>query len=133
MLRVPRTYKAFAAMMAQCLTKLKVRAATGSAMLLNVIKNDVREKLPLGTKLIGTSTKAALKNIRDYVQDFSPVGTPQQFKSIAFVIGAVSVGNPGMENDLNVDESICIASTGLSAACVCSKVCKAYEEHWGVV
>lgn len=133
MLRVPRTYKAFAAMMAQCLTKLKVRAATGSAMLLNVIKNDVRERLPLGTKVIGTSTKAALKNIRDYVQDFSPVGTPQQFKSIAFVIGAVSVGNPGMENDLNVDELICIASTGLSAACVCSKVCKAYEEHWGVV
>lgn len=49
MLRVPRTYKTFAAMMAQCLTKLKVRAAEGSAILLNVIKNDVRERLPLGT------------------------------------------------------------------------------------
>ena len=71
--------------------------------------------------------------MREYVQDFSPIGTPQQFKSIAFVIGAVSVGNPGMENDLDVDESICIASTGLSAACVCSKICLAYEEHWGVV
>ena len=102
-------------------------------MLLNVIKNDVRERLPLGTKLIGTSSMAELRPIGEYVEKFSPAGTPEQFKSIAFVIGAVSVGNPGMENDLGVDESICIASTGLSAACVCSKVCQAYERHWGVV
>ena len=68
MLRVPRTYKTFAAMMAQCLTKLKVRAAEGSAILLNVIKNDVREKLPLGTKLIGTSSKAELKTFAEYVE-----------------------------------------------------------------
>ena len=26
-------------------------------------------------------------------------------------------------NDLGIDDSICIASMGLSAACVCSKVC----------
>ena len=56
MLRVPRTFKTFAAMMAQCLTKLKVRAATGSAVLLNVVKNDIHSRLPLGTKLIGTSS-----------------------------------------------------------------------------
>ena len=42
------------------------------------------------------------------------------------------MGNPGMENDY-VSESICIASCGLSAACVCSKLCAAYEEHWGVI
>ena len=133
MLRVPRTYKTFAAMMAQCLTKLKIRAAQGSAVLLNVIKNDVREQLPLGTMLVGTSSKAELRPMRDYVADFSPVGTPQQFKSICFVIGAVSIGNPGQENDLDVDTSISIASCGLSAACVCSKVCESYEQHWGVV
>ena len=115
------------------MTKLKIRAATGSAVLLNVIKNDVRSKLPLGTKLIGTSSMAELKPISEYVQKFSPAGTPEQFKSICYVIGAVSVGNPGMENDLGVDESICIASCGLSAACVCSKVCEAYENHWGVI
>ena len=76
---------------------------------------------------------AELKTMGEYVQEFSPAGTKEQFKSIAFVIGAVSVGNPGMENDLSVDQSICIASQGLSAACVCSKVCQAYENHWGVV
>ena len=133
MLRVPRTFKTFAAMKAQCLTKLKVRAATGSAVLLNVVKNDIHARLPLGTKLIGTSSKAELKSMAEYAQEFSPVGTPEQFKSIAFVIGAVSVGNPGMENDLNVDAAVSIASTGLSAACVCSKVCQAYEDHWGVI
>ena len=68
MLRVPRTYKTFAALMAQCLTKLKVRAAEGSAVLLNVIKNDVRERLPLGTKIIGTSSKAALKSMAEYAE-----------------------------------------------------------------
>ncbi len=46
---------------------------------------------------------AELKTMGEYVQEFSPVGTKEQFKSIAFVIGAVSVGNPGMENDLGVD------------------------------
>ena len=123
MLRVPRTYKTFAALMAQCLTKLKVRSAQGSAVLLNVIKNDVRSKLPLGTMVIGTSSMAALKPMSEYVEQFSPAGTPSHLKSIAYVIGAVSVGNPGMENDLGIDDSICIASQGLSAACVCSKLC----------
>ena len=120
-------------MMAQCLTKLKVRAATGSALLLNIVKNDVRDRLPLGCNFIGTSSMAALKPIAEYVQQLSPAGTDEHFKSIAYVIGAVSVGNPGMENDLGIDESICIASCGLSAACVCSKVCEAYENHWGVI
>ena len=133
MLRVPRTFRTFSAMMAQCLTKLKVRAATGSATLLNVVKNPLRDHLPLGIKLIGTSSKAALKPMSEYVAQFSPQGTPEHFKSICYVIGAVSVGNPGMENDFEIDESICIASQGLSAACVCSKVCMAYEQHWGIL
>ena len=77
MLRVPRTFKTFAAMMAQCLTKLKVRAATGSAVLLNVVKNDIHARLPLGTKLIGTSSKAELKSMAEYAQEFSPIGTPE--------------------------------------------------------
>ena len=77
MLRVPRTYKTFAAMMAQCLTKFKVRAATGSATLLNVIKNDVRSRLPIGTKIIGTSSKAQLKTMSEYVEQFSGTGTPE--------------------------------------------------------
>ena len=84
--------------------------------------------MPLGIKIVGTSCKAELKPMKDYVQELSG-DTP---KSIAFVVGAVSVGNPGMENDY-VETSISIASCGLSAACVCTKICYAYEQHWGVV
>ena len=70
--------------------------------------------------------------MRQYVQELSPANTPEWSKPICYVIGAVSVGNPGMEND-SVHNSICIASCGLSAACVCAKLCGAYEEHWKVV
>ena len=114
--------------MAHCLTKLKVRSKTSSHSLLQVIKNPVKDHLPLGIKIIGTSSKADLKSMSQYAQELSG-GTP---KSIAFVIGAVSVGNPGMENDY-VDSCISIASCGLSAACVCAKVCCAYEQLWGVI
>ena len=133
MMRVPRTFKRFSALMAQCLTKLKIRAATGSQTLMNVIKNPVNQHLPIGTKIIGTSSKAELKTMREYVEQFSPKDTKQYSRPIAYVIGAVSVGNPGMENDFGIDEAICIASTGLSAACVCTKLCTAYEQHWEVV
>lgn len=70
--------------------------------------------------------------MREYVNKYSPVDTPLWSKPICYVIGAVSVGNPGMENGY-VHESICIASCGLTAACVCAKLCAAYEEHWQVV
>lgn len=67
--------------------------------MLSVIKNPVTDHLPIGCKIIGTSTKATLKPMKEYVQQFSPVGTNNWSKPIAFVIGAVSVGNPGMDND----------------------------------
>ena len=131
-LAIPRTFREFSALMAQCLTKLKVRALHGSQTLLSVVKNPVTDHLPIGIKIIGTSSKAELKTMQAYVEQFSPKGTSEWSKPICFVIGAVSVGNPGMENDY-VQESICIASQGLSAACVCHKLCRAYEKHWNVV
>ena len=82
--------------MAQCLTKYKVRAASGSAMLMSIVKNPVTDHLPIGTKIIGTSSMAELKTMSEYVEHFSSVGTPSWSKPICYVIGAVSVGNPGM-------------------------------------
>ena len=68
MLRVPRTYKSFAALMAQCLTKLKVRAAAGSTTLLNVVKNPITDYLPTGIQIVGTSSKAELKSMKEYTE-----------------------------------------------------------------
>eukprot|EP00351_Strombidinopsis_sp_SopsisLIS2011_P003263 CAMPEP_0116883094 /NCGR_PEP_ID=MMETSP0463-20121206/15538_1 /TAXON_ID=181622 /ORGANISM="Strombidinopsis sp, Strain SopsisLIS2011" /LENGTH=57 /DNA_ID=CAMNT_0004537359 /DNA_START=565 /DNA_END=734 /DNA_ORIENTATION=- len=55
---------------------------------------------------------AELTSVHKFVQN-SPAADRKPF---AFVIGAVSIGNPGMENEL-VEESICISSKSLSAAC----------------
>ena len=37
--------------------------------------------------------------MQEYVEMLSPKGTEDWSKPICYVIGAVSVGNPGMEND----------------------------------
>ena len=68
MLEVPRTFKMFSALMAQTLTKLKVRSQNGSATLLSVVKNPVTDHLPVGCKIVGTSSKAELKTMGDYVR-----------------------------------------------------------------
>lgn len=67
-LEVPRTFRAFSALMAQTLTKLKVRASSGSQTLLSVIKNPITDHLPIGCKIVGTSVNAALKPVKNYVQ-----------------------------------------------------------------
>ena len=77
---------------------------------------------------MGTSNKADLVNINDYVKTLGI-----EKKPFCFVIGAVSVGNPGMDNDLVSGENISISKHGLSAACVCGKICTAMEKLWRVV
>lgn len=94
---------------------------------MKVIKNPVTEHLPLGVKKIGTSTKGKLVHLGEYTKEIAELKKP-----IVFVIGAVSTGNPGMENDY-VDECICVSNYSLSAACVCSKVCTYFEDHWKVL
>jgi rRNA small subunit pseudouridine methyltransferase Nep1 len=135
-LRVPRTFKNFCGLMAQTLTKLRTRAATGSNTLLNVIKNPFTDHIPLGIKIVGTSSKAENISIGNFVaRESAPDNSKNgalRYKSICYVIGAVSVGNPGQENEF-VTDSVCIASQGLSAACICAKITNAYEEHWQVV
>ena len=113
-------------MMSQLLTKLKIRSATGSATLATVIKNPVTQYLPMGVQMIGTSSKADVVNLNKYVRTLGV-----EKKPLVFVIGAVSVGNPGMENEL-VTENISISQHGLSAACVCGKICTAMQKLWNV-
>jgi rRNA small subunit pseudouridine methyltransferase Nep1 len=94
---------------------------------MKVIKNPVIDHLPLGIKKVGTSSKGPLININDYVKTLGV-----QNKPICFVIGAVSIGNPGMEAEY-IDECVSISSYGLSGACVCSKICFAFEGLWNVL
>jgi len=89
--------------MAQCLVKYKIRAEGGSATLMKVVKNPVMDHLPIGIRKIGTSTKGELTRIEDYVTK-----NVDKTKPCCFVIGAVSKGNPAMENDY-VDECVAIS------------------------
>jgi rRNA pseudouridine-1189 N-methylase Emg1 (Nep1/Mra1 family) len=83
----------------------------------------------MGVKIVGTSNKAELVNVNQYVKTLGI-----EKKPFCFVIGAVSVGNPGMENDLvTTGENISIANVGLSAATVCGKICTAMEKLWRVL
>lgn len=94
---------------------------------MKIIKNPVTVYLPIGVKKIGTSSKGKLVNLGEYVKSLGVENKP-----IVFVIGAVSIGNPGMENDY-VDECVCVSNYSLSAACVCSKVCTYFEDLWKVL
>jgi rRNA small subunit pseudouridine methyltransferase Nep1 len=94
---------------------------------MKVIKNPVTDYLPIGVKILGTSSKAKLVNVNEYVKTLGV-----EKKPLVFVIGAVSIGNPAMEVDY-INECLCISSYSLSAACVCSKVCFAMEELWKVL
>ena len=125
--RIPRTFKRFSGLFAQLLTQFKIRAANSSVTLMKVIKNPVTDHFPIGVHKVGTSSKGKLVDINDYVKTLGVENKP-----LVFVIGSVSVGNPGMEADY-VDECISISNYSLSGACVCSKVCFAFEQLWKVL
>ena len=46
-IKIPRTFARFSSFMAQLLTKLKIRSATGSATLATIIKNPIEQYLPM--------------------------------------------------------------------------------------
>ena len=126
--RIPRTFKRFSGLMAQLLTNMKIRASGSSVTLMKIIKNPITAHLPIGVKKIGTSTKGKLVHLGKYVKELMA----DQKKPIVFSVGAVSIGNPAMEADY-VDECICISTYSLSAACVCGKICDAFEDLWNVL
>lgn len=111
-MRVPRTYKRFAGLFAQLLTKFKIRAENSQNVLMKVVKNTFENVLPIGIRMIGTSSKAKLVEVQEYVDNLPEMDTS---KPVAFIIGAVSVGNPAMEIE-GIDDCVCISSYSLSAA-----------------
>merc|ERR1711879_192637 len=119
-IRIPRTYKRFAGLMVQLLQKLSIKAADGDAgKLLKVIKNPVSRHLPTGARRVLMSPWAdKFCNVHDFAES-----TPADGPTV-FVIGAMAKGVCKVDY---ADEEICISNYSLSAACVCSKLCYAYE------
>ncbi len=122
--RIPRTYKRFAGLFAQLLTKLRIRASETSEVLLKVIKNPIIEHLPAGSPIVTTSEKSRLVDIDEYCSSLD------NGKPVVFVVGAISKG------DVNInysDDSVSVSSYPLSAAVVCSKLCNSFEKVWDLL
>jgi rRNA small subunit pseudouridine methyltransferase Nep1 len=64
--KIPRTFKRFSALIAQILSKLRIRAVESSETLLKVIKNPITLHLPPNAPKIGTSCKARLVDFKVY-------------------------------------------------------------------
>jgi rRNA small subunit pseudouridine methyltransferase Nep1 len=122
--RIPRTFKRFAGLMAQLLTKYKIRAGESSEILLKVIKNPITDHLPMGCPVITCSEKSRLVDIDEYSSSLN------KGKPVVFVVGCMSQGDVNI--DYNVD-SISVSSYPLSAAIVCAKLCTSFEKVWDVL
>ena len=126
-LRIPRTFKRFSGLIAQLLSKYKIRGERSSEFLLKVIKAPVESHFPVGCPRIGLSVGGKLVNIDKYVEEKFP-----ENETVVLAIGAVAKGDPGKEAPY-VEEVIAISGYSLSAACCCFKVTNAFEKKWGIL
>ena len=59
-IRLPRTYKRFSGLMAQLLTKMKIKAPGGKETLLEIVNGSIESHIPRDSFKVGTSTKGHL-------------------------------------------------------------------------
>lgn len=131
-LRVPRTFKRFAGLCVELLQRQKIRAAGANETLMKVVSNPVEKYLPPGARRFGMSVNGRQVKMRDFAaeleQQSSESGVP-----IVFCVGGVAHGDPVSEKNFGanyVEENVSISPYGLSAACVCSKICNEFEYLW---
>ncbi len=120
-LRIPRTYKRFAPLMAQLLEKRKINSEGGgkNTLLMRVVENPVDQYLPAGAVKIGLEARSPkLVNIHSYVADLDAT------KPYVVVIGASS--HKDIDNAF-VEEWLTISEYPLSAGIVAAKVTTAFE------
>jgi len=123
-LRLPRTYKRFAGLMVQLLYQFRIRALKSSEKLLKIIKNPIVKHLPPGAPIIGTSSKADLVDIFQFVSSL-PKDEP-----IVFVFGSHPKG-PVLAD--YTEQSISISQYPLSSSAAISRVLGAFEKQWDVL
>lgn len=122
--RLPRTFRRFAGLMAQLLQKLSIRATNGPDKLLRVVKGPVGRHLPAGGHRIGFS-RSALSTVP--IHRHPAIDRPG---ALVFVLGAFSHGHI---DDGGVDEYISISQFPLSAAYAVARITTALEQKWDIV
>lgn len=128
--RIPRTFDRFCGLMVQLLQKLSIHAAEGShEKLLKVVKNPVTLYFPPGCYKVGASFSAE-KKVRPI--DLPALAKSGTSESLVIVIGAMAHGSVVSTAGDFLDEVVSISRYPLSGAQVCSRICTAFEESWGV-
>lgn len=130
-LRIPRTYKRFAGLMAELVDKHKIRAANSRDILMKVIANPVSQYLPAGGRKIALSVHGKILSCQAFAKEVKDLTVP-----VTISIGAVSTGEPSEEPQFGgeyAEEKLAISNYGLSAAICCSKICDAFEEVWNII
>lgn len=130
-LRIPRTYKRFAGLMAELVDKHKIRAANSRDILMKVIANPVSQYLPAGGRKIALSVNGKMQSCKDFANEVKNLEVP-----VTVSIGAVSTGEPSEEEKFGgeyAEGKIAISNYGLSAAVCCSKICDAFEDVWNIL
>jgi rRNA small subunit pseudouridine methyltransferase Nep1 len=130
-LRIPRTYKRFAGLMAELVDKHKIRAANSRDILMKVIANPVSQYLPAGGRKVALSVNGKMQSCKAFASEVKDDSVP-----VTISIGAVSTGEPSEEEKFGgeyCEEKIAISNYGLSAAVCCSKICDAFEEVWNIL
>ena len=120
--RIPRTFKRFCGLMVQLLHKYSIAATDSNVKLMKVIKNPVKDHLPVGCRKILMSYSA------DSVLRPAQL-VPESEEPICIVVGAIAKG--AIKTDYT-EENISISNYPLSAALCCTKICDAFEQAWGV-
>ena len=59
-IRLPRTYKRFSGLMAQLLTKMRIRSSENKEVLIEILNGKIEDHLPKNSFKVGTSTKGHL-------------------------------------------------------------------------
>jgi rRNA small subunit pseudouridine methyltransferase Nep1 len=126
--RIPRTFKRFCGLMCQLLFKLSIRAANGTAKLLNVIKNPVTDHLPPNSRVVLLSVSGRLVSLPEFLPTLPGVG-PGGAPTV-FVVGAMAHGKVEAEY---ADDCIAVSEYPLSGAAALGRLCNAWENHLGVL
>lgn len=150
-LHVPRSYRLFEKMMTQALHKFRIRSTTNFVTLLKVVKNPITDHLPLGCRIVRVEKDGESVDPFEFARKWGGEETMSNFTGsatcftrplplppVAYVIGGMAKGDvaadycgPNTAHDKQpYPHSISFGKRGMSAACVCSTLCHAYEELW---
>lgn len=124
--RIPRTYKRFAALMAQLLKKLTIRAQENSETLLKIVQSPVTNHLPPESLKIALETSGRLVDIFTYVKEVDNT------RPLVFLVGAVAKGNPTVQVDY-FNQALCISRYAMSASTCLGRLTSAFEQCWGIL